>query len=329
MGTTIRRSLRGQVVLVTGGAGFIGSHLADALLDLGAKQVIILDNLFIGTRDNLQGALERGAILYVDDAEIMGSLEYIFDSHPITTVFNCATKALNYSFTNPANTFETNTRVAMNLLELQRKKRFDTLAHFSSSEVYGTALYEPIDEDHPRHPTTSYAAGKAAADLAIEAYVRMFNLDAFIVRPFNNYGPRQNYQGNFAAVIPQTVWRILEGMPPEIHGTGEQKRDFIYVHDTVAAALMLYDVLPRGQEVNISTNNCLPIGPLVENIARMMRYEGLIARLPSRQSDVFFHSGSTDKLHSLIQFKITPMDESLRATIDWLKTRFDARPARK
>ncbi|MBL8121030.1 MAG: NAD-dependent epimerase/dehydratase family protein, partial [Anaerolineae bacterium] len=140
------------------------------------------------------------------------------------------------------NAFATNATGVLNLLELQRAGRFKTLCHFSTSEVYGTAVYEPMDEQHPRNPTTTYAAGKAAADMAVESYVRMFDVDAFIVRPFNNYGPRQNHKGMLAGIIPLTAWRLLNGIAPEIHGTGQQSRDFIYVSDTVDAVVKLYDV---------------------------------------------------------------------------------------
>ena len=184
---SLRPALSGQGILVTGGAGFIGSHLADRLLAEGAKEVVVIDNLFLGDEANLETALASGRChFYSDDAEIASSLGYIFSRHSVGTVFNCATKALNYSFLNPANAFSTNVDVVLNLLEAQRRGVFQTLCHFSTSEVYGTAAYEPMDERHSRAPTTTYAAGKAAADLAVESYVRMFDLDAYVVRPFNN-----------------------------------------------------------------------------------------------------------------------------------------------
>lgn len=320
----IRDDLRGKTILVTGGAGFIGSHLVDKLLVEGAAHVVVIDNLFVGSEDNLEEALATGKVtFYRDDAEFNTSLEYIFSNHSIDIVFNCATKALNYSFLNPANAFDTNVRVTLNLLELQRRGLFKTLCHFSTSEVYGSAVYEPMDEAHPRNPTTTYAAGKAAADLAVESYVRMFGLDGFIVRPFNNYGPRQNYKGMLAGVIPITAMRLLSGGTPEIHGEGTQSRDFIYVQDTVDAVVKLYSVQPSGETVNISTDNQISITELIERICKAFDYNGEILRKPARHSDVLCHNASNEKVKALIQYSLTPFDKGLADTLAWYKQRID------
>lgn len=319
---TIKRTLAGKTVLVTGGAGFIGSHLVDRLLIEGAEHVVVIDNLFVGSEDNLSEAMTSGkATFYRDDAELATSLDYIFNRHAIDIVFNCATKALNYSFLNPANAFDTNVTVTLNLLEQQRRGAFKTLCHFSTSEVYGSAVYEPMDEHHPRNPTTTYAAGKAAADLAVESYVRMFELDAMIVRPFNNYGPRQNYRGMLAGVIPITAWRVLTGGVPEIHGDGMQSRDFIYVHDTVDAVVKLFEVLPAGESVNISTDNQITIGELVTRICTTLGYTGDITRKAARQADVLCHNASNEKVHTLIDYSLTDFDTGLKETLDWYVNR--------
>ncbi|MFZ4965013.1 dTDP-glucose 4,6-dehydratase [Pseudomonas sp. Mn2068] len=319
---TMRDNLQGKTILVTGGAGFIGSHLVDKLLLEGAAHVVVIDNLFVGSEDNLKEAIVTGKVtFYRDDAELNTSLEYIFSDHSIDIVFNCATKALNYSFLNPANAFDTNVRVTLNLLELQRRGLFKTLCHFSTSEVYGSAVYEPMDEAHPRNPTTTYAAGKAAADLAVESYVRMFGLDAFIVRPFNNYGPRQNYKGMLAGVIPITAMRLLTGGTPEIHGEGSQSRDFIYVQDTVDAVVKLYSVQPSGETVNISTDNQISISELIERICESFDYSGEILRKPARHSDVLCHNASNEKVKALIQYSLTPFDKGLADTLAWYKQR--------
>ena len=320
-----QRELSGKTVLVTGGAGFIGSHLVDRLLTEGAAHVAVIDNMFLGSEGNLSDARATDKLsFYKDDAEFVTSLDYIFNRHPIDIVFNCATKALNYSFLNPANAFGTNVTVALNLLELQRRGAFKSLCHFSTSEVYGSAVYEPMDEKHPRNPTTTYAAGKAAADLAVESYVHMFGLDGFIVRPFNNYGPRQNHRGLLAGVIPLTAWRILTGGAPEIHGDGKQSRDFIHVRDTVDAVVKLFRVLPAGDSVNISTDNQIAIGDLVTRIAAMLGYREEIVRKPARQADVLCHNASNQKARALIDYSLTDFDTGLRETLDWYVNRVGA-----
>jgi UDP-glucose 4-epimerase len=319
----VRETYIGKTVLVTGGAGFIGSHLVDRLIADGAKQVIIVDNLFLGLEENIESAVTNGAIFYNEDIEYKESLEYIFDLHSIDIVFNLATKALNYSFINPGNAFTTNVVGTINLLELQRKGKFRSLCHFSTSEVYGTAVYEPMDEKHPKAPTTTYAAGKAAADMAVESYFNMFNVDAFIVRPFNNYGPRQNYKGPLSGIIPITAWRIHNNIAPELHGSGNQSRDFIYVLDTVDAVLKLFAVMPQGESVNISTDNCCTIKNLLESIIKHYGYGGELIVKNARASDVQTHNASNAKVNELITYDLTTFDEGLATTLDWYKKKFE------
>ncbi|PHR69823.1 MAG: UDP-glucose 4-epimerase [Arcobacter sp.] len=314
-----RPDIKGSVILVTGGAGFIGSHLVDRLILDGAKELIIMDNMFLGSEENLKSAILNGAILYKDDLEISSSLDYIFEKHNIDIVFNCATKALNYSFINPKNAFSTNVNGILNILEHQRKGSFKTLVHFSTSEVYGTAVYEPMDELHPINPTTTYAAGKAAADIAVTSWINMYDLDAFIVRPFNNYGPRQNHKGFMAGIIPITAYRILNGISPEIHGTGLQSRDFIFVLDTVDAIIKLYSKMKKGESVNISTDGQVSMKDLVVKIAEIMNYKGEILLKEARNADVECHNACNKKVKTLIDYNLTPFEDGLKETLNWYK----------
>lgn len=315
-----RQSIVNSKVLVVGGAGFIGSHLVDKLIAEGAHQVIIIDNLFIGKRENLNQALKKGATLYVDDAENQEALGYIMEKYDIDIVFNCATKPLNYSFINPSNTYMTNVLVLKNLLEFQRKKAFDTLCHFSSSEAYGSAQYQPMDEEHPLVPHTPYAAGKASADLLLQSYVSMFELDAFLIRPFNNYGPRQNFEGSLAGVIPLTIKKILEKQAPEIHGAGKQTRDFIYVEDTVDIALKIFPIIPPGECVNITTDQQLSIENVVKTIVNVMNYKGEVLKMSYRKADVLSHRGSVKKLQNMIgQYDKKPFKDGITETVNWIK----------
>ena len=213
--------VEGKNFLVTGGAGFIGSHLCDALLEKGAGKVVCLDNFFLGKMENIAEAMgHENFVLYRDDARNFGVVEAIIEREGIEVVFNMATIALNYSFFNPFDAYMVNVSIANTLLELLKIGKYKTLIHTSSSEAYGTAQYSPMDENHPTDPTTPYAAGKAAADIMVHSFAKVLPLDIAIVRPFNNYGPRQNAEGLLAGIIPATAKRLKNGGKPVIHGDG-------------------------------------------------------------------------------------------------------------
>src|SRR3990167_10544987 len=223
-------SLKNKSILVTGGAGFIGSHLVDALILEKPKKIVVIDNFFLGKRENLAKAKKgfKNLKIIKQDATEYEPMKRIITREKIEVVFNLATKALEHSFVDPDDAFMVNVDLASVLLRLLHEKKYQTLIHCSSSEAYGTARKIPIDEAHPKCPETLYAAGKAAADLMMLSYYKTYKYDIAIARPFNTYGPRQN-EGVYAAVIPITLKKIMAGEPPEIYSHGKQTRDFIYV----------------------------------------------------------------------------------------------------
>ena len=313
-------SIKGKNILVTGGAGFIGSHLCDALLEKGAGKVVCLDNFFLGKMENIAEAMgHENFVLYRDDARNFGVVDAIIEREGIEIVFNMATIALNYSFFNPFDAYMVNVSIANTLLELLKIGKYKTLIHTSSSEAYGTAQYSPMDENHPTDPTTPYAAGKAAADIMVHSFAKVLPLDIAIVRPFNNYGPRQNAEGPLAGIIPATAKRLKNGGKPVIHGDGEQTRDFIYVKDTVRGLIMAYEnENSRGQIMNLGSGKDISMNHLLQEICDYMGYKGEWEHHESRTSDVRKLCADISKARKLIGFEPEmPFEEGIKETLDW------------
>lgn len=314
--------IQGKHVLVTGGAGFIGSHLCDALLEKGAGRVVCVDNFFLGKTENIADALKSDRFrLYRDDARNFGVMQAVMEKENIEIVFNLATIALNYSFFNPLDAYMVNVSLANTLMELMKVGVFKTLIHTSSSEAYGTAKYSPMDENHPIDPTTPYAAGKAAADLMIQSFMKVLNIDAAIIRPFNNYGPRQNAEGPLAGIIPATAKRIKNGGKPVVNGDGEQTRDFLYVKDTVRGLIMAYEQeASRGQVINLGSGKDISMNSLLKGICDYMGYTGEWKHMEERTSDVRNLCANIGKARQLLGFEPQmTFEKGIIETLDWYK----------
>ncbi len=310
-------------VLVTGGAGFIGSHLVDRLVAERPSKIVVVDNLFLGRLENLeaaQSALGDRVRLYVRDASIPPVIEQIIAEEQIQIVYDLATIPLPASYGQPRWTFENNIGIVMCLLELLRRERFQLYVHCSSSEAYGTAQFVPMTEEHPLNPTTTYGASKAAQDLLIQAYDRMYDLPYFIFRPFNNFGERQNDQA-YAGVIPTTIKRILAGEPPIQHGDGAQTRDFIYVKDTVDAVVRLTKAGYRKGIVNVCRGREVAIKDLLRVIANVMGWTREIVEVPNpRPTDVKRHFADNARLKSILtDFRPTDLEKAIEHVVDWYK----------
>lgn len=313
-------SIANQNVLVTGGAGFIGSHLCDSLLAEGVGRLVCLDNLMVGKKENIAPAMKDPRfVFYNDDARKIGVVQAILEKEKVSVVFNLATIALNYSFFNPVDAYMTNVEIIHTLLTLQKMHVFKTLIHVSSSEAYGTARYSPMDENHPLDPTTPYAAGKLSADLMALSFWKVLGLDIAVLRPFNNYGPRQNAVGSLAAIIPATAYRLYHGEKPVVDGDGEQTRDFVYVKDTVRAILLAYEKEEsRGKVINLGTGVEHSINRIIRGICEAMHYKGEWEYRPSRTSDVRRLCGSNDLARQVLGFvPQVPYEEGIRETLDW------------
>jgi len=312
--------LEGKNILVTGGAGFIGSHLCDGLLAGGAGKVVCVDNFFLGKEENLADARTHGNfVLYRDDARNFGVMQAVVEREKIDVVYNLATIALNYSFFNPFDAYLVNVQLANTMLELLKTGAYKTLIQVSSSEAYGTCKYSPMDENHPLDPTTPYAAGKLAADLMVQSFWKVLGLDVAIIRPFNNYGPRQNACGSLAAIIPATARRIREGGKPVVEGDGEQSRDFIYVGDTVRALELAYEKEEsRGKIINLGSGKDITINRLLQGICDYMGYTGPWEHRPARTSDVRKLCASAVLAEKVLGFEPKiPFEDGIKTTLDW------------
>jgi UDP-glucose 4-epimerase len=306
-------------VIVVGGAGFIGSHLCDAISLKKPDRLLVIDDFSLGKAANL-GLISSApnVEIYRQDASDFASMLATLDRESPDVIFNLGVVPLPASLVKPRETIETNIAITTVLCELLRQEKYGTLVHCSSSEAYGSALYIPMDESHPEQPLTPYAASKIACDHIALSYHKTFGADIGVVRPFNCYGPRQN-EKSYAGVIPLTIGRIMAGESPIIYGDGEQTRDYTYVEDTVEGIIGVYETpSSRGKVVNIANGTEVSIGYLIESIAGMMGYQGAIVHEPARPGDVRRHKGDISLAKSLFNF--TPkvdLEDGLRRTIQW------------
>ncbi len=311
-------------LLVVGGAGFVGSHLVDVLVKHGARKVVVVDNMFLGRMENLNLAMHKGnVVVYKEDARYLTALENIIERERPEAVFNLAVKCLPYGFVDPEGSFMTGVEIAHNLANLLRKKKYERLLHFSSSEAYGTAVKVPMDENHPLDPNSPYGAGKAAADLFLLSYHKLFNLEISILRPFNLYGERQNMEA-YAAVVPVTIWRILNGEKPILEGDGLQTRDFTYVKDVAETALKMMECdKALGRVVNTGQGKETNIKTVISMICDALDYPfDKIDHKPPRLSDVRrLHADITLAKNMLGFSPKTSLKEGIKLTIEWFRSK--------
>jgi UDP-glucose 4-epimerase len=313
-------ALAGTSVVVIGGAGFIGSHLVDRIVDEEPRRLTVVDNLFLGREENLAAARRRfDALRFVEqDATDLEALDAILRDVDAEVVFNLAVVPLPASLERPRWSVMQNVALATVPCELLRLGRFRTLVHFSSSEAYGSAAYVPMDEAHPAVPSTPYAASKLAGDQVVLSYWHTFGLDAAIIRPFNNFGPRQN-AGSYAGIIPIVVERATRGEPIEIHGDGEQTRDFVFVRDTADAAIRLFaNPAARGRIVNVASGREVSVNELVRLMLELLGSDVGVEHVEPRPGDVRRHLASIDLARELVGYEpATSLRDGMAETIRW------------
>jgi len=311
--------LKDRKVVVTGGAGFIGSHLVDRLIALG-NQVVVVDDFSSGSRSNIRHHLQGGQ-LEVVEADIF-SEEAMLDLIPeADCLFHLACRNVRLSLRRPTNVHDVNATGTLNVLKAATRAGIRRFLYCSSSEVNGTADIVPMPEEYHFKPETIYGASKLVGEFYTQVFQRAGWLETVIVRPHNNYGPREHYQGILGEVIPRFILFALAGKPVTIYGDGLQTRDFTYVTETAEymTRIMEHDGAV-GRTFNLCRGNEVSIRQIAELIGKMVDGGIGIAHMPARPNDVLRLFGDPSKMRECLgSSPRIDIEEGLRMTFDWFR----------
>jgi NAD dependent epimerase/dehydratase len=307
-------------ILVTGADGFIGSHLVEMLVSKGHKvkalsQYNSLNNF--GCLENIN--CKKKIEIFTGDIRDSNYCEYI--SKDIDIIFHLAALiGIPYSYMAIENYIETNIKGTVNICYAAKKNNVSRLIHTSTSEVYGTAQYVPIDERHPLQPQSPYSATKIAADAMVMSFYNSFNLPITIARPFNTYGPRQSAR----AVIPTIITQIASGKKKIKLGDLSPTRDFNYVEDCCRGFIMLSESKKTiGEIINIGSNTEISIGEIFDLIKELMSSDATLSndkqRKRPKNSEVFRLCCDNKKIKELVSYKPKiNIRNGLKKTINWI-----------
>jgi dTDP-glucose 4,6-dehydratase len=309
-------------VLVTGGAGFISSNFIRHLLEATPHEVVTLDALtYAGNLENLADVLSHPRLSFVQgDIRHAQLVRDLVDG--VDVVVNAAAEShVEKSIADGASEFvTTNVEGTQILLDAIRERPVERFILISSSEVYGTAESAPMDEEHPLNPRSPYAATKAGADRLAYSYWTTYGLPIVIVRPFNNYGPRQHPE----KLVPRFITQALDDEPLTIHGDGHASRDWLYVGDDAEAIEQVIaapiDEL-AGEVINVATGVDISVGEVAELVLDVLGKPGsLTCNVDERPGQVDRHIGSTDKAERLLGWHArTSFADGLERTVGWYR----------
>lgn len=314
-------------VFVTGAEGFIGSHLCEALVEKGYEvKALALYNSFgkFGWLDSLAPEVKEKIEMVHGDVRDPFQMKTL--SQDCDAIMHLAALiAIPYSYVAPEAYVDTNVKGTLNVLEAARANKVKRILVTSTSEVYGTAQYVPIDEKHPFQGQSPYSATKIGADRMAEAYYRSFDLPLTIVRPFNTFGPRQSAR----AVIPTIITQLLAGKEEIKMGALHPTRDFNYVKDTVQGFIAILESDKTiGEEINIATGVEISMGELAQELINQINPNAKIvldeARIRPSKSEVTRLLGCNKKLKELTNFEAKyDLASGLAETIAWIKENLD------
>jgi UDP-glucose 4-epimerase len=308
-------------MVITGGAGFIGSHLCDKYTKEG-HTVICLDNFISGNLTNIRHLLDcRNFKLVMGDVRDFDLLERVM--RHVDVVFHLAAQIhVERSYIEPKLTYDINVMGTQNVLEVARMYDAKKIIHASTSEVYGSALYAPIDEQHPLNAPHPYGASKIAADRMCFAYIQTYGLNISILRLFNVFGPRQRDIG-YGGVISIFTRRILNNIPPIIYGDGKQTRDYTYIEDAVRAYdLALKHDKPLTEPVNFGSGQEISIVDIADMVIELCGKKGSITpvHVEPRPGEVKRLIADATKAKSLLGWQPDyDFEQGLKAFLNWYK----------
>jgi len=298
MGSDMERSNTGVLeeygkILVTGGAGFIGSHLGDALLSLG-KEVVVFDNLSTGSEENVPS----GATLVTGDVH---NLQQIAEAaRGSDLIFHLAANANGtVSINDPRLDFETNALGTFNVLDAALQAGAKKFVYISSASVYGTPQHFPMGEDHPTKPFVPYGASKLAGEIYCRSFFQTYGLPLVIGRPFCVYGPRENPELALVEVSRYLRWH-LNGKPIQIVGDLARKtRDFVHISDVVQGLLLIVERAPVGEVFNLGSGEEVTMRELTDVISSVTGHPAVVDAIPEITQDTYRLVGDISKIRSL------------------------------
>jgi UDP-glucose 4-epimerase len=307
-------------VVVTGGAGFIGSELVRQLAARGDR-VVAIDNLVNGKRENLHEVLsERVSLLEKDIRDLAAIVPHLREAR---VVYHLACLGVRHSVHSPYENHDVNATATLRLLAASREAGVPRFVYVSSSEVYGTARWAPMTEEHPTYPSTVYGGSKLAGECYTRAYFETYGYPTVVVRPFNTFGPRSHHEGDSGEVIPKFLLRCLAGKPLIVFGDGRQTRDFTFVSDT-AAGIVLAGKEPKaiGQTINLGSGREITINDLARQVAEVAgRSEAVVEHDAPRPGDVLRLYADMSRARDLLGYApATTMAEGLSRLLAWYRS---------